>query len=67
MIAKSHSSYFIQLADWNAFACHRSRYVDPKPNVDEDLWDALGERLLLPVDQNSLAVLPESSFILRSP
>jgi hypothetical protein len=38
---KSHDSYFVQLADWNAFAAHRSRYVDPQPAVSPMLWDEL--------------------------
>ncbi|HDM75204.1 MAG TPA: DUF3800 domain-containing protein [Deltaproteobacteria bacterium] len=36
----SHRSFFVQLADWNAYAAHRSRYVDPKGMID-DLWDEL--------------------------
>lgn len=44
---QSHDSYFIQLADWNSFAAHRSDYVDPKPGVPAGLWDKLeGVRLL---------------------
>lgn len=46
----SRDSYFIQLADLCAFAAHRSRYLDPRPKVSTDLWDALGDRLLLPVN-----------------
>ncbi|MFL5340056.1 MAG: DUF3800 domain-containing protein [Gemmataceae bacterium] len=37
----SHDSYFIQLADWNAYAVHRSRYIDPRVEVPDDLWDEL--------------------------
>lgn len=48
---QSHDSYFTQLADWNAFACHRSSYVDPKPEVPVDLWDELGDNRLLAVNQ----------------
>jgi len=47
---QSHDSYFIQLADWNAYAAHRSHYLDPKPEVAQDLWDLLGSRLLLAVN-----------------
>ena len=36
---KSHESYFIQLADWLAFAAHRSRHVDPKGPFSAGLWD----------------------------
>jgi len=46
----SHHSYFIQLADWNAYAAHRSKYVAPLPRFPGDLWDALGATLLLPVN-----------------
>lgn len=50
---QSHDSYFTQLADWNAFAAHRSVHVDPRPKVDSGMWDQLGPRLLLAV--NSVA------------
>jgi hypothetical protein len=43
---KSQDSYFIQLADWNAYAAHRSRYVDPAASVPGDLWDELGDARL---------------------
>ncbi len=44
---QSHDSYFIQLADWNAYAAHRSVHVQPKPGTDATAWDALaGSRLL---------------------
>lgn len=48
---KSHDSYFIQLADWNAFAAHRSKYVDPLPAVPDTLWDELKEARLLDVNK----------------
>lgn len=35
----SHDSYFIQVADWLAFAAHRSTYVDPKGPYSQGLWD----------------------------
>ena len=47
---QSHDSYFIQLADWNALACHRSVYVDPTGTIPGDLWDELGDRRLLEVN-----------------
>ncbi len=47
---KSHDSYLIQLADWNALACHRSRYVDPRPNMASDLWDLMPSRHLRAVN-----------------
>lgn len=50
---QSHDSYFIQLADWNAYAAHRSVYVDPLPNVDGYMWDKLAERRLLAVNKLS--------------
>lgn len=50
---KSQDSYFIQLADWNSYAAHRSTYIDTKPNVPNDLWDRLRNVLLIEV--NALA------------
>jgi hypothetical protein len=50
---RSHDSYFVQLADWNAYAAHRSSYVDPQPNVDPTLWDQLADRRLLAVNRLS--------------
>jgi Protein of unknown function (DUF3800) len=47
---KSHDSYFIQLADWCAFAAHRSQHIDPHAPVHDGLWDLLGDRLLLKVN-----------------
>ena len=38
---RSQDSYFIQLADMNAYASHRSKYIDPRSDVRMDLWDAL--------------------------
>ena len=48
---QSHDSYLVQLADWNALACHRSRYVDPKPGMPNDLWDEMPTRHLHPVNE----------------
>lgn len=50
---QSHDSYFVQLADWNALACHRSHYLDPRPNMASDLWDLMPSRHLREV--NSIA------------
>jgi hypothetical protein len=41
---QSHDSYLVQLADWNALACHRSRYVDARPDMPNDLWDLMPTR-----------------------
>ena len=38
---RSQDSYFVQLADMNAYASHRSKYIDPRRDVKESLWDAL--------------------------
>jgi hypothetical protein len=48
---KSHDSYFIQVADWNAYAARRSRYIEPTKKVRRDLWDKLGNTLLLQVNE----------------
>ena len=48
---ESHESYFIQLADWNAYAAHRSMHVDPSAPGYEGAWDTLGGSLLLDVNK----------------
>jgi len=48
---KSHESYFIQLADWLAFAAHRSYHVDPKGPYSERLWDRVSALHLTEVNQ----------------
>jgi hypothetical protein len=48
---QSHDSYFTQLADWNAFAAHRSSFVDPLLGTDPGLWSLLGDRRLLAVNK----------------
>lgn len=49
---RSHDSYFIQLADWNAYAALRSSHVEPRaPGVDPTAWDALGGTLLTHVNR----------------
>lgn len=47
---KSGQSYFTQLTDWNAYAAHRYRDVDPVGRAPDDLWDRLGETRLLEVN-----------------
>ena len=47
----SQDSFFTQVADWNAYAAHRSSYVDPIRRVPGDLWDRLGATLLLDVNK----------------
>lgn len=37
----SHDSYFVQLADLNAYATHRNSAIDPKGKIPGDLWDSL--------------------------
>lgn len=46
----SQDSYFIQIADWNAYAAHRSKHVDPICPVADDLWDELESTRLLEVN-----------------
>ena len=49
---QSHDSYFIQVADWNAYAAHRSTYVDPTAQGTAALWDLLSDQRLLKVNAN---------------
>lgn len=42
---KSHESYFIQLADLNAYASHRSGYIEPVRKMDKNIWDSLSTPL----------------------
>lgn len=44
----SHESYFIQLADLNAYAAHR--YLWPTKRLGRDMWDALGDIRLTKVN-----------------
>lgn len=52
----SKKSYFVQIADLNAYASHRSKYVQPIRKVDSGLWDELsttfGEARNLDVNKN---------------
>jgi hypothetical protein len=50
---KSHDSYLVQVADWNAIACHRSKYLDPRPRMPDDLWDLMPSRHLKEVNKLS--------------
>jgi hypothetical protein len=47
----SQDSFFIQLADWNAYAAHRSQYVDPSAAGFEGAWDELGSSRLAEVNK----------------
>lgn len=47
----SHDSYFIQLADWTAYAAHRSPYVDPREPAFTSAWDAISGARLLAVNR----------------
>lgn len=46
----SQDSFFTQVCDWNAYAAHRSRYVDPTRKVPPDLWDRLGTMIFTKVN-----------------
>lgn len=52
----SKSSYFVQIADLNAYASHRSKYVQPVNKMDRGLWDELntpfGDARNLDVNKN---------------
>lgn len=48
---KSDHSYFIQLADWNAYATHRSSFIEPVRRVNKDLWTYLGNSILTEVNK----------------
>ena len=57
--------YFLELADWNAYAALRSQYVAPQSRVTEGLWDLLGDVRLMEVNRvkkgpPGLVVYPES-------
>jgi len=57
----SHDSYFIQLADWNAYAAHRSSYVAPGPVTGlSNVWDSLGSARLLEVNKLLLRTVPNA-------
>ena len=46
----SQDSFFTQACDWNAYAAHRSSYVDPSRKVPSDLWDRLGPMIFTKVN-----------------
>ncbi len=44
--ATVEESYWLQLADWNAYAALRSQHVEPNSRWTRDLWDSLGTQRL---------------------
>lgn len=70
---QSQHSYFIQLADMNAWAAHRSRHIDPRETRAEGLWDQLdqGYRLVRAVNAQrggwppGIKVHPEGSALTK--
>lgn len=49
----SSESYFIQLADWNAYVAHRYKAISPNTKVPDDLWDRLSDVLLNDVNKEA--------------
>lgn len=49
----SSESYFIQVADWNAYAAHKYKEIAPNTRVKDDLWDRLGRIRLLDVNEQT--------------
>lgn len=47
----SQDSYFVQMADWNAYAAHRSNYVHPIDPGYVSAWDKLGDTQLREVNK----------------
>jgi hypothetical protein len=54
---KSICSYYVQMADLNTYATHRSIYIDPVNKMKRDMWDVLGSPVndirLLAVNENT--------------
>jgi hypothetical protein len=50
---KSEESYFIQLADLNAYAAHHYKDIAPHKKTPPDLWDRLSNVLLLDVNKET--------------
>ena len=48
---QSQLSYFVQAADWAAYAAHRSQYVDPKGVISGAEWDVLAPAHLTAVNK----------------
>jgi hypothetical protein len=48
---QSQLSYFVQAADWAAYAAHRSDYVDPKGIISGGVWDLLAPAHLTAVNK----------------
>ncbi len=51
MPVRPDSSYWLQLADWNAHAALRSEYVEPVGSWSRGLWDLLGNLRLSKVNK----------------
>lgn len=63
----SEDSYFVQLADWNAYAAHRSSYIDPRLPGIAGVWDSLGTARHLDVNRVRLKTGEAPPGIVRYP
>ena len=61
----SSQSYFVQLADLNAYAAYRKERTDPR--FPSTMWDELGPAILVEANQNMVLRGLENPGIIRGP